>query len=154
MADLPYLVEAADLAPFATIEQAKAEAMIAAATAQAVIAAPCLATELDAVQQAAAKAILVAAITRWNDAGAGGKTTVSDTVGPFSHSETLDTSGQRRGLFWPSEIRSLQAVCKRTPKPFLIDMGGAAVTHRPTCARAFAANYCDCGAELGMDPEV
>ncbi|WP_297110823.1 hypothetical protein [Tessaracoccus sp.] len=150
MADVPMLIMASDLTPFATIESAKAEAMIEAATAQAVLAAPCLDGELDDVQRSAAKAILVSAIVRWAEAGTGAKVTVAETAGAFSRSETLDNSGSRRGLFWPSEIKALQKICKRRPAPFTIDMGGGRTGHRETCARTFGALYCDCGAELGM----
>ena len=150
---VPMLVTRGDLSPFRAIDQAKADAMIEAATAQAVIAAPCLDSELDEAQRAATKAILVAAIVRWDEAGTGAKTTVSETAGPFARSETLDTTGARRGLFWPSEIKALQAICKRSARPFSVDMGGTTQAHQPTCARSFGALYCDCGADLGIEAD-
>lgn len=155
MADdyLPVLVSVADLAPFATIPAGKAHAMIEHATAQAVTVAPCLAGDLTYVQQVAVRSVLVAAILRWDETGTGAKTTSQVAAGPFQQSETIDNTQQRRGVFWPSEIRSLQAVCKKSPAPFMLDLGGGGTMHTPTCALTLGALYCDCGADLGMDPE-
>lgn len=151
MADLPNLISTTDLSPFATIETSKARALIEDAVAQAVVIAPCLASDdLDKVTQGAARAVLRAAILRWNEIGTGARVTHQETRGPFSHSETYDATGARRGVFWPSEIRALQTICKRG-NPYVVDMlGDYAGQHAPTCARAFGANYCDCGAELGI----
>lgn len=146
----------ADLTPFATIETAKAEAMIADAIALAEQAAPCLgADNLDAKKAAAAKAILRGAILRWNESGQGGRTQINDTAGPFSHTEAFDNSQPRRTLFWPSEIEHLQKLCR--------EPGGTAwgydtapagvITHADICAAHFGANYCSCGAILaGGEP--
>jgi hypothetical protein len=95
-----------DLAPFATIDAAKAEAMIEDAEAMALLAAPCIAVEGFAYG-AAVKAILRSAVLRWNDTGTGAAQTVQS--GPFA--QTLDTRQERRGMFWPSEIVSLQSLC-------------------------------------------
>lgn len=95
-----------DLAPFATIEAAKANAMIDDAEAMAVLAAPCITAEGFAYG-AAVKAILRGAVLRWNDAGSGALQ--QQTAGPFG--QTLDTRQERRGMFWPSEIVALQGLC-------------------------------------------
>lgn len=104
------LLEIDDLTPFATIDEAKAEAMIADALAMATMAAPCLAIpdDLTPQQQAAAKALLRGAVLRWNDIGSGAVS--SEAAGPFSHS--VDTRQVRRSMFWPSEITALQDICK------------------------------------------
>lgn len=96
-----------DLAPFATIEAAKAQAMIDDALALAARVAPCI-TSADFAHEAAARAILRGAILRWNEAGTGAMQ--QQTSGPFSH--TIDTRQQRRGMFWPSEISQLQELCR------------------------------------------
>lgn len=95
-----------DLAPFATIEVAKANAMIDDAEAMALLAAPCISTE-DFAYATAVKAILRAAVLRWNDTGSGALQ--AQQAGPFG--QTLDTRQERRGMFWPSEIVSLQSLC-------------------------------------------
>lgn len=95
-----------DLAAFATIETAKADAMIEDAEAMALLAAPCIAAEGFAYGSAV-KAILRGAVLRWNDAGSGALQ--AQQAGPFG--QTLDTRQERRGMFWPSEIVSLQSLC-------------------------------------------
>ena len=138
-----------DLAPFADIEQAKADAMIEDALARAALIAPCILDD-DFTQTAAAKAIIRGAILRWNDAGTGG--IVQQTVGPFS--ETVDTSQSRRSLFWPSEIVELQRLCASSPDgAFTIDtapkLGNG---HSLICSINFGADYCSCGADLAGEP--
>ena len=95
-----------DLAPFASIDEAKAQAMIDDAEAMAVLAAPCITadgfTHTDAV-----RAILRGAVLRWNESGTGALQ--AQTAGPFG--QTLDTRQERRGMFWPSEIVQLQSLC-------------------------------------------
>lgn len=95
-----------DLAPFATIEVAKAEAMIDDAEAMALLAAPCIATTGFA-HGSAVKAILRGAVLRWNEAGSGALQ--AQQAGPFG--QTLDTRQERRSMFWPSEIVALQSLC-------------------------------------------
>lgn len=95
-----------DLAPFATIDAAKAEAMIDDAEAMAVLAAPCI-TAVGFTNTAAVKAILRGAVIRWNEAGSGALQ--AQQAGPFG--QTLDTRQERRGMFWPSEIVQLQGLC-------------------------------------------
>lgn len=95
-----------DLTPFATIEAAKAQAMIDDAEAMAVLVAPCI-TVGGFAHSTAVKAILRGAVLRWNDSGSGALQ--AQTAGPFG--QTLDTRQERRGMFWPSEIEQLQNLC-------------------------------------------
>lgn len=112
-----------DLQVFApTLSDEKAAAMIADASAMAVRVAPCIATSTDAGVLAAVKAVLRAAILRWNDAGSGALVTKQNTVGPFNNAETYDNRSKRSGLFWPDEIETLQGLCDdSTRKAFAID---------------------------------
>lgn len=118
----------ADLAPFATIDAAKAQAMIDDAIAMAVRVAPCI-LESTFAHDAAAKAILRGAVLRWHDAGTGALT--QQGAGPFQVS--YDNRQQRRGMFWPSEITQLQELCRDgnlQGQAFSIDTTPAAA--RPT----------------------
>lgn len=138
-----------DLAPFATIDEAKAEEMITDATAMATLAAPCLAaySDLDDAQRAAVRAILRGAILRWHEAGSGAL--AAQQAGPFGM--TVDTRQQRRGMFWPSEIEQLQSVCTRTGEggAFTVDtVATTTVVHADICALRFGGTYCSCGAVL------
>ena len=135
-----------DLAPFATIPEEKADAMIDDALALAARVAPCILTD-DFQYAAAAKAILRGAILRWNDAGTGAA--VQQSAGPFGVS--FDNRQVRRGMFWPSEIEELQKLCQGSESSgaFSVDtapcLGGG---HMPWCSLLFGANYCSCGADL------
>lgn len=107
----------ADLAPFATIDEAKASVMIDDALALAATVAPCILSDSFA-QDAAARAIIRGAILRWNETGAGGVVT-QQSAGPMSQTVT---SGVRKGMFWPSEIRQLQRLCGTgRSRAFMID---------------------------------
>ncbi|QFG10028.1 head-to-tail adaptor [Mycobacterium phage IdentityCrisis] len=145
------LLSPADLAPFAEIDPDKAQAMIDDVLALAGLAAPCLDDEnLDESKAKAARAILRGAVLRWNEAGQGGRTQVTETTGPFQYSETFDNSRPRRSLLWPSEITQLQAICsgdRRDRKPWSYDTaGGGGLQHGDTCAVNLGATFCDCGA--------
>jgi hypothetical protein len=96
-----------DLAPFADIEEAKAEAMIEDALAMAVLHAPCITAE-DFAYPDAAKAVIRGAILRWHDSGTG----ASQQLTALGFSQAFDTRQQRRGMFWPSEIEQLEKLCK------------------------------------------
>lgn len=99
----------ADLAPFATIDATKAQAMIDTALARAARVAPCIRdATLSDDNAEAAKGILRDAVLRWNEAGAGAVT--QQGAGPFQMS--VDTRQPRRSLFWPSDIEELQAICR------------------------------------------
>lgn len=112
------LFETDDLINFATINEDKANDMISDAIAKAKLVAPCLSDpdSLTEDQLAAVKAVLRAAILRWNESGTGAVS--SQTMGPFS--VAVDTRQQRRDLFWPSEIADLQRICREVG-----DFGGA-----------------------------
>lgn len=100
-------VTLADLQAFEpTIDAAKAAAMIADATAIAILQAPCI-DDVGFTRTDAVKAILRGAILRWHEAGAG--SLQAETVGPFT--QAFDTRTPRRGLFWPSELTQLQGLC-------------------------------------------
>lgn len=98
--------------------------MIAGANASAARVAGCLAEGADPApsedQLAEAKLVLLGAIKRWAEAGSGGYQ--QQTAGPFS--VAYDT--RQRGGFnlWPSEIESLQDICKsgtRNRRAFEVD---------------------------------
>lgn len=104
--DLPTAMQSAELVG----------AMVAGANAKASRVAPCLTwdgTEADKPaptvdQLAEAKLILIGAVKRWAEAGAGAFQ--QQTAGPFG--VTVDTR-QRTGFnLWPSEIDDLQAICR------------------------------------------
>lgn len=89
--------------------------MVAGANAKAVRVAPCLAydgsdplhPEVTEDQLAEARLVLLGAVKRWAEAGAGALQ--SQTAGPFG--QTIDTR-QRTGFnLWPSEIVALQDIC-------------------------------------------
>jgi hypothetical protein len=127
------LIVVDDLTPFATIDEAKAEAMIEDAVAMATMAAPCLAVvdDLSPQQRKAAKAVIRGAVLRWNDAGSGAVS--AEAAGPFSH--TLDTRQVRRSMFWPSEITDLQDICKGITEKsgaFSVDTAADPQVVRPT----------------------
>jgi hypothetical protein len=125
------------------------EAMIAGANAKASRVAPCLDSTdplPTAGQLAEAKLILLGAVKRWAEAGSGAFT--QQTAGPFSVStDTRQRSGYN---LWPSEIESLQALCRTAPVgAFSVDTApGCAVQHSPICSLVFGAAYCSCGADL------
>lgn len=144
-----FILTPEDLTPFATIDAAKAQAMIDDAVALAVRVAPCLATD-EFTATAAARAILRGAILRWNEAGTGAFS--QQQVGPFGQS--VDTRQQRRGMFWPSEIEQLQGLCDvEEAGAFALDMSPLSATvHQPWCALYFGALYCSCGADIAGFP--
>jgi hypothetical protein len=126
------------------------DAMVAGANAKASRVAPCLASADPAPtadQIAEARLILLGAVKRWAEAGAGAFQ--QQTAGPFS--VTTDTR-QRTGFnLWPSEIEALQEICRAAgPAPaFSIDTAPGCVSqHSPLCAINFGAVYCSCGADL------
>lgn len=133
-----------DLAPFATIPEAKAQAMIDDALALAARVAPCI-TESDFAYAGAALAVLRGAVLRWNDQGSGAVTQAAVDDASF----TFGQQQQRRGLFWPSEIQQLQDLCKGEDSgAFAIDTVSTSVNHAEICAVNFGAAYCSCGADL------
>lgn len=142
VADLPAALQSAELV----------EAMVAGANARASRVAPCLgATDPPptADQLAEAKLILLGAVKRWAEAGAGAFQ--QQTAGPYS--VTVDTR-QRTGFnLWPSEIEALQELCSTAgpASAFAIDTApGCAIQHSPICSLMFGAAYCSCGADLTL----
>lgn len=140
------LLEIDDLTPFAAIESTKAEAMVADAIALATMVAPCLDTDsLTVGQMAAAKAVLRAAVLRWNDTGTGAIT--SQTAGPYAMA--VDTRQARRTMFWPSEITELQRICKGGSDggAFSIDTAAPSpmLFHAVFCSYV-GSGWCNCGA--------
>lgn len=110
---MPTIITPDDLTPFAEINTAKAAAMIEDAMADASRVAPCiLDVDLAPAKVAQFKSVLRAALLRWHDSGSGALQ--SQNAGPFG--QTLDTRQARRGMFWPSEIESLEGICKPRTK--------------------------------------
>jgi hypothetical protein len=112
-------IKLSDLAPFAEIPDAKAQAMIDDALALAARVAPCINDE-DFAYPDAAKAIIRGAILRWHEAGAGALQ--AQQAGPFG--QTLDTRQPRRGMFWPSEINDLTALCSSSSTSYTTSLAG------------------------------
>lgn len=101
------------------IDPAKANQWIIDALAWAYRAAPCLRdADPDSEEVIAAKAVIRAAILRWNEVGTGAVTQVST----LDFSQTVDNRNPRKSLFWPSEIKQLRELCgSGAGKAFMID---------------------------------
>lgn len=154
-------IQSGDLAPFATIGEAKVAEMIADAEAQAILTAPCIpglliapdgetaeARVLREAKLAAVKSILRAAILRWNEAGSG--TGQSVTAGPFGQVHQFQG---RRSMFWPKELEQLQGICKtEDAKAFSVDTVPCRTAHLPWCSLTFGATYCSCGTDIAGEP--
>lgn len=139
----------ADLAPFASIPDEKAQAMIDDALAMAARVAPCILDDAFAYPEAA-RAILRGAVLRWEETGSGAYQ--SQQVGPFG--VTYDNRQQRRGMFWPSEIEQLQGLCAGDASgAFSIDTAPpGAGGHADICSLNFGALYCSCGYDIAGYP--
>lgn len=72
--------------------------------------APCI-DEDDFAYPDAAAAIIRSAVLRWAESGSGALASESKTSGPYSVQTSFDTRQTRRSLFFPSEIRELEALC-------------------------------------------
>ena len=133
------------------------DVMVAGANAKAARVAPCLISTDPAPtadQIAEARLVLLGAVKRWADAGAGALS--AQTAGPFS--QTFDTR-QRTGFnLWPSEITDLQAICsteapaKREAFSFDTAPSAGLSAHLPWCNLAFGATYCSCGVDIAGEP--
>lgn len=147
--DLPTAVRSTELV----------ETMVAGANASALRVAPCLgydgAADSDTPaptddQLAEALLVLIGAVKRWAEAGAG--SLAAQVAGPFQM--TVDT--RQRGGFnlWPSEISQLQDICKGEGSgAFSVDTAPCfTAVHSPICALAFGAAYCSCGADIAGLP--
>lgn len=141
-----------DLALFnESIPPERAEAMIGDAIAMASQVAPCILSEdfqKGTERMAALKAILRGALLRWDEAGSGAVT--MQIAGPYQ--QNIDTTKERRGMFWPSEINQLQRLCQQSGGAFAVDTRpSGSVQHADICALRFGATYCSCGAILAGD---
>lgn len=138
--------------PVDVADNAMSETWVDGANARASRVAPCLAgTEPapTADQLAEAKLVLVGAVTRWSQAGAGAFQ--SKTAGPYG--VTVDTR-QRVGYnLWPSEIKQLQDICKSSEsgKAFAVDTVQSGGYHSPICSVYFGGT-CSCGAVFAGTP--
>jgi hypothetical protein len=113
-------ITVADLTPFSpNIDETKAQAMIDDALALAARVAPCINDAAFAYPEAA-RAIIRGAILRWDEAGSGAA--VQQQAGPFG--QTIDTRQQRRGMFWPSEINDLAALCSTSSTSYTTSLAG------------------------------
>lgn len=145
--DLPASVQSAELV----------QTMVDGANAKASRVAPCLVdttTPPTADQLAEAKLVLIGAVRRWVEAGAGALQ--SQTAGPFGM--TVDTRQKSSGYnLWPSEITELQGICsngtdKSTGAFSITPTAGANANHAPWCSINLGAAYCSCGADLAGYP--
>lgn len=144
--DLPAAVQSAEMV----------EAMVAGANAKASRVAPCLAdgtTPPSEEQLAEAKLVLLGAVKRWAEAGAGAFQ--SQQVGPYG--VTVDTR-QRTGFnLWPSEITALQDICSTGPtgrQAFSVDTAPSSTLagHLPWCDLYFGGTTCSCGVDIAGEP--
>lgn len=135
-----------------TLDEAKAAAMIADVTADALRAAPCLAeldpeVPADAVKIDQVRAILRGALLRWAEGGTAGSV-VQQQAGIFG----MTTTNDRRRNLYPSEITDLQGICgSGGGKSFTIDATPSSVSqwqHAHTCSAYFGGSWCDCGADI------
>lgn len=146
VSDLPAALQSADMV----------DDMVAGANAKATRVAPCLGWNDEdddhpapsADQIAEARLVLLGAVKRWIDAGAGAYQ--SQQAGPFG--VTVDTR-QRTGFnLWPSEIEALQEICSSgtdaSSGAFSITPARSTSAHMPWCSLLMGAAYCSCGADL------
>lgn len=130
---MPIDLTPSDLAPFADIPPDKANEMIRGAVARASQFAPCLDDDAFPYGEAA-RDIIRDVVLRRHESGAGAVTTTADATGPYSHSQTVDTRQfGARGLYRPSEITELQALCARWRR----DSGAVAVVDSAVPKGAF-----------------
>lgn len=151
--DLPASIQTAELV----------DAMVAGANSRASRVAPCLAWDGSdptmpaptTDQLAEAKLVLIGAVKRWAEAGAG--SLQQQTAGPFGM--TVDTRQKSSGYnLWPSEIEQLQEICSSGPtgrEAFSLDAvpTSGLAGHAPYCDLYFGGTTCSCGFSLtGVSP--
>lgn len=128
---------------------AMATVWVNGANARASRVAPCLTEDPSDDQLAEAKLVLIGAVSRWSQTGAGAYQ--SETIGPLSY--TIDN--RQRGGFnlWPTEITQLQDICKSGSegKAFAVDTVSTVGFHSPICSIYFGG-VCSCGADLAGAP--
>ena len=145
------IITSSDL-PEDVAEHAMSSVWVDGANARASRVAPCLSStdpEPTDDQLAEAKLVLIGAVIRWAQSGAGAFQ--SQTVGPFAL--TMDT--RQRGGFnlWPSEITQLQDICRSgSASAFSFDTVSTALVHSPICSIYFGSDDCSCGADLAGQP--
>lgn len=93
------------------LDHSQAEILVKDGLALAARIAPCI-TQDDFQFPEAAVAIIRGAVLRWAESGPGAVSSTQRTAGPYSEQTTYDTSSTRRSLFFPSEIKELQALCQ------------------------------------------
>ncbi len=152
------IIEVTDL-PAAMQSEESIYLMVAGANARAARVAPCLTWDGSVVgepsptngQRDEARLILLGAIQRWVQAGAGALS--SQQAGPFAMA--VDTR-QRTGYnLWPSEIEGLQGICatgSSARRAFDVDGVSASSAHLAWCSLAFGALYCSCGVDIAGEP--
>jgi hypothetical protein len=145
------IISSADL-PADVASNAMTRVWVDGANARASRVAPCLDSTdpaPTAAQLAEAKLILIGAVIRWSQAGAGALQ--SQTAGPFA--ATLDTRNRAGFNLWPSEINQLQDICKGgKASAFAIDTVASGNSHSPVCSIYFAGSACSCGASIAGRP--
>lgn len=103
------------------LDEAVVEILIRDGLAMARRVAPCI-DEDDFAYPDAAVAIIRGAVLRWAESGSGGISYEANTAGSFSHQVSFDNRQTRRSLFFPSEIKELEALCAaRSGSVFAID---------------------------------
>lgn len=88
------------------VDPGQAGALITGALARAAVLAPCI-QDLEFPYEDAAKAIIVEAILRRIETGAGALSL--QQAGPFQ--QAIDTRTSPRELYWPGEVLELQRLC-------------------------------------------
>lgn len=145
------IITSADL-PDDVASNAMSQIWVDGANARASRVAPCLAAEDTPPtddQLAEAKLVLIGAVTRWAQAGAGAFQ--AQTVGAFG--VTVDTR-QRGGYnLWPSEITQLEDICKNGAESsaYSFDTVPCGAYHSPICSIYFGG-ACSCGASIAWQP--
>lgn len=151
---MPAFLAPADLAPFASIDDARAAVLIEDVTARAMAAVPALGPLYadpgplgwnDAVKVTAVRAVLRGVVLRANEAGSGALTQHQQSAGPFADMRTFTPA---RGLFWPSELRELRAIARGPRRAFAVDTAPGSDRHAPTCQEP----RCTCGAAVAGEP--
>ncbi|WP_298442830.1 hypothetical protein [Gordonia sp. (in: high G+C Gram-positive bacteria)] len=126
------IIQSSDL-PADVAANPMVETWIAGVNARALRVAPCLTADPTDDQLAEAKLVLIGAIMRWSQAGAGALQ--SQGAGPYT--STFDTRQRTGHNLWPSEITQLQDICKVSgPCAFAVDtvpVSTACVAHPFVC---------------------
>jgi len=145
-------INPSDLGVFTAIAASKAEAMIEDAEAWALFHAPRLADlPVGDPKLKVLKAILRRAILRWDEAGNGGKTSVSiqNTGGPYSQAEqtSFEQTKTSRGVFYPSEVEDLKALVAEPNqgKAYSLDRFATGAGNHSDACTARLGGPCSCG---------